>query len=98
LQFWQSIDQDASGEVDFEEFFVWYRKYFLTNGGMASTPAEVFYSSLMSVRLPRLTQQYDLTPHVSFEYEDNGYGRGSVVKGDKVSKKNHIIGRRMTVS
>lgn len=49
-QFWQEIDQDRSGQVDFEEFLCWYTRYFNLDGSTAVSPIEEFYKS---IRFPR---------------------------------------------
>ena len=48
LRFWQEIDSDGSGEVDFEEFASYYVKYF---GGDGHDPARALYSQLGVDRL-----------------------------------------------
>lgn len=50
--FWKEIDADGSGEVDFEEFLAWYRKYFDTQGDSidaGTSTIEHFYSSVRGV-------------------------------------------------
>ncbi|CAE8681718.1 unnamed protein product, partial [Polarella glacialis] len=44
-RFWQEIDHDGSGAVDFEEFAEWYIRYF-SGEGLAG-PLETFYASHM---------------------------------------------------
>lgn len=47
-QFWNEIDYDCSGVVDFEEFLVWYMRYFGT-GDSQSSPIEDFYRSVRRI-------------------------------------------------
>ena len=44
-RFWQELDADASGSVDFSEFIVWYMKYFAR--AEDSGPVEAFYASFL---------------------------------------------------
>lgn len=46
-QFWQEVDLDGSGSVCFEEFFIWYTKYFDLKGTATDiSPIEQFYKSV----------------------------------------------------
>ena len=47
-RFWQEIDADGSGEIDFPEFCGWFVKYFNPNEeemDMSRGPVEKFYDS-----------------------------------------------------
>merc|ERR1711972_791686 len=49
--FWNQADRDGNGEIDFDEFLIWFRKYFSkrsadTIGNAASSLVENFYSTL----------------------------------------------------
>jgi len=59
--FWKEIDADASGEVDFEEFLSWYRKYFDTKGGGFSRTStiEAFYSSVRGCAYKSMSERDD---------------------------------------
>ena len=48
-RFWTEIDQDQSGEVDFEEFLVWYQQVVKSN---ALNP-ESFYATFGVKRMSR---------------------------------------------
>jgi len=44
--FWQEIDADRSGDVDFDEFLRWYIKYFDMKGNSEISPIEQLYKSV----------------------------------------------------
>jgi len=46
--FWTEIDSDNSGEIDFEEFLVFYSKLFHSEDGETTSPLETFYRGLRS--------------------------------------------------
>lgn len=46
-QFWQEIDEDKGGDVDFEEFLCWYLRYFSLDGNDPDAcPVEEFYRNV----------------------------------------------------
>ena len=49
------VDLDGGGSVDFEEFLLWYIRYFYTpsgkNDNSTLSPIQVFYSKLGNARL-----------------------------------------------
>ncbi|CAD7961934.1 unnamed protein product [Amoebophrya sp. A25] len=53
--YWRDVDQDNSGEVDFEEFLAWYQVTVKT-GGLSP---EGFYATFGMQRLGRIAQAYD---------------------------------------
>eukprot|EP00746_Dinoflagellata_sp_MGD_P090380 gnl/MRDRNA2_/MRDRNA2_35692_c0_seq1.p1 gnl/MRDRNA2_/MRDRNA2_35692_c0~~gnl/MRDRNA2_/MRDRNA2_35692_c0_seq1.p1 ORF type:complete len:518 (+),score=93.49 gnl/MRDRNA2_/MRDRNA2_35692_c0_seq1:90-1643(+) len=57
--FWKEIDADSSGEVDFEEFLSWYRKYFDTQGDSSTSTIEQFYASIRGVSHQRALEGAD---------------------------------------
>ena len=60
--FWQGMDEDGSGMVDFEEFMLWYRKNFSSTDGAMKNPVEAFYAQLQSARMPRFEKEGGLPP------------------------------------
>jgi len=46
MRYWKEVDQDHSGEIDFEEFFAWYLKYFYVppDSQNSSNPAAQAYA------------------------------------------------------
>ena len=60
--FWQGMDEDGSGMVDFEEFMLWYRKNFSSTDGAMTNPVESFYAQLQSARMPRFEKEGGLPP------------------------------------
>ena len=53
---------DGNGEVDFEEFMLWYRKNFSSTDGAMTNPVESFYAQLQSARMPRFEKEGGLPP------------------------------------